>query len=56
MFSYEKRHKMAFSLVFLLKTGKIHFSDYLRNPLPYPLLYILLFAVYMSMQATYIKK
>ena len=30
-FSCEKRHKMTFSLVFLLKIGKLHFSDYLRN-------------------------
>ena len=30
-FSCAKRHKMTFSLVFLLKIGKLHFSDYLRN-------------------------
>ena len=30
-FSCEKRHKLTFSLVFLLKIGKLHFSDYLRN-------------------------
>ena len=30
-FSCAKRHKMTFSLVFLLKMGKLHSSDYLRN-------------------------
>ena len=30
-FGCAKRHKMTFSLVFLLKIGKLHFSDYLRN-------------------------
>ena len=30
-FSCDKRHKMIFSFVFLLKIGKLHFSDYLRN-------------------------
>ena len=27
----EKKHKMTFSLVFLLKIVKLHFCDYLRN-------------------------
>ena len=30
-FSYEKRNEMIFSLAFLLKIGKLYFSDYLRN-------------------------
>ena len=46
---------MVFSLVFLLKIGRLHFSDYLRKR-PGPLLLILLFAIYMSRQATYVKK
>ena len=35
-FKLWKRYKMIFSLVFLLKIGKLHFYDYLRNKAPSP--------------------
>ena len=52
-FSCAKRHKMTFSLVFLLKIGKLHFYDYLRNKAHSPTLN---FAICLSRQITYVKK
>ena len=46
---------MTLSLVFLLKIGKLHFS-YILETRPTPLLYVLLFAIYMSRQVTYLTK
>ena len=46
---------MTFSLLFLFKIRKLHFSDYLRNKARSPTL-SLLFAIYMSRQVTYYKK
>ena len=54
-FSVKKRHKRTFSLVFLLKIGKLHFSLIISETRLAPLLQFLLFAMFICRQIIHIK-